>query len=50
MLDMDAYFIPHELLCAKFADNGVDTARVVPSGIPYPSAFFKNQRNFPAVS
>jgi processive 1,2-diacylglycerol beta-glucosyltransferase len=43
MLDMDAYFIPHELLCAKFADNGVDTARVVPSGIPVSQRFFSKK-------
>lgn len=40
MLDMDAYFIPHEKLAAEFADKGIPSERIVPSGIPVSQKFF----------
>ena len=43
MLDMDAYFIPHEQLASEFTDSGIDAARIVPSGIPVSQRFFSKK-------
>lgn len=37
---MDAYFIPHEKLIPEFAENGIQTSKLVPSGIPVRDAFY----------
>lgn len=39
-LDMDAFFIPHEMLTDEFYSKGVPRDRIVPSGIPIKKSFF----------
>lgn len=38
---MDAYFIPHKRLIPEFAENGLPVSKLIPSGIPVRSAFYK---------
>ena len=38
---LDAYFIPHKKLTEEFCENGIPEAKLVPSGIPVRTDFYK---------